>query len=547
MNLLFRIFISLKNLKFSQVLHRIKKIFLVNAGSIDPVHIPERNFPKHWCVHNLYDDCFKNNFTFNILNKKKKLKLPEDWNSDYPSTLWTYNLNYFNFLDTKNSQINKNRNYELIDNWINFSKEKNKISWDPFPTSIRIVNFIKYWFAGNSLDDKIFKSIYTQSCYLRNNLELDLLANHYLSNLKALLFASLVFKRNDWLSFSVKELNIQISEQFQDDGSHYEGSQMYHRLALVDLLDMYNLTRSYNDDSLNALKNKLENVIPKAIFFMNSMDFSRNHIPYFNDASNRIAPDISLINNYSKKLNKKFNSLCNKKHNLLDFSESGYYCILLPSLSLIFSAGEKKPKYNPGHAHADTLSIELEVLGQMVFVNSGISTYEVSQERLKQRGTISSNTVQIDNANSSDVWKSFRLGKRAEIIQRTSKNYKNEIFYLSASHNGYKKILSGCIHKRSIEASKNYIKISDKIFGIYKKAISRLYLHPALKVEQRDNLILISGNKFTMEAKVNSDLITLKETEWHPEFGKSIKNICIEKEIIDGEGSIEFSISLRQD
>src|SRR4029077_5136808 len=75
--------------------------------------------------------------------------------------------------------------------------------------------------------------------------------------------------------------------------------------------------------------------------------------------------------------------------------------------------GEIGPDHLPGHAHADTLSFELSLRGQRVLVNTGTSTYELSAERLRQRGTAAHNTVVVDGVNSSQVWSSFRGARRA--------------------------------------------------------------------------------------------------------------------------------------
>ena len=46
--------------------------------------------------------------------------------------------------------------------------------------------------------------------------------------------------------------------------------------------------------------------------------------------------------------------------------------------------GRIGPDYLPGHAHADTLSFELSLAGERVIVNSGISEYGLSSERIRR-------------------------------------------------------------------------------------------------------------------------------------------------------------------
>ena len=73
------------------------------------------------------------------------------------------------------------------------------------------------------------------------NLERDLLANHYFSNGKALIFSGLFFKGEEstkWLEIGLEIIDEQINEQILSDGGHFERSPMYHALILEDLLDL---------------------------------------------------------------------------------------------------------------------------------------------------------------------------------------------------------------------------------------------------------------------------------------------------------------------
>ena len=87
-------------------------------------------------------------------------------------------------------------------------------------------------------------------------------------------------------------------------------------------------------------------------------------------------------------------------------------------LKVMYDAGNIGPSYQPGHSHAQSLSFELSYKGKKVFVNSGISEYENSKIRSFQRSTASHNTIEINGMNSSDVWHSFRVAKRAKVYDR---------------------------------------------------------------------------------------------------------------------------------
>ena len=101
----------------------------------------------------------------------------------------------------------------------------------------------------------------------------------------------------------------------------------------------------------------------------------------------------------------------------------------------------------PAHAHADTLSFELTYKNQRVFVNGGTSTYEISDKRLRERSTSNHNTVVLNDCNSSDVWGSFRTGRRAKPINLNVKHFKDSIT-ISCAHDGYTFLPGRPIHYR---------------------------------------------------------------------------------------------------
>ena len=105
------------------------------------------------------------------------------------------------------------------------------------------------------------------------------------------------------------------------------------------------------------------------------------------------------------------------------------------------------PDYIPGHAHADTLSFELSIINQRTFVNSGISEYGITSKRINQRKTRSHNTVEVDGKDSSQVWGSFRVVRRAKIVSRYIERKQDGLIVLQASHNGYKSLFGGCIRE----------------------------------------------------------------------------------------------------
>ena len=121
--------------------------------------------------------------------------------------------------------------------------------------------------------------------------------------------------------------------------------------------------------------------------FMEAMAHPDGGVSFFNDSADGIAPTKAKIESYAKKLGFGISPLDLSKSQIIDNANSGYICATAAGNKLIFDASPVGPDYIPGHAHADTLSFELSIGAQRVFVNSGTSEYGLSPKRLNQRKT----------------------------------------------------------------------------------------------------------------------------------------------------------------
>ena len=109
--------------------------------------------------------------------------------------------------------------------------------------SMRIVSWLAF---RAELDDalrtddafceRINASLAEQYVHLSQHLEKDLLANHYLENLKALAILACYFGDRKTLELALPMLKAQVNEQVLDDGMHFELSPMYQKIVLEDLM-----------------------------------------------------------------------------------------------------------------------------------------------------------------------------------------------------------------------------------------------------------------------------------------------------------------------
>ncbi|MFO1266416.1 MAG: heparinase II/III family protein [Rubrivivax sp.] len=111
---------------------------------------------------------------------------------------------------------------------------------------MRIVNWIKWFLAGEPAQAPWLASLAVQARWLAQRLEWHLLGNHLFANAKALFFAGLFFEgreADEWLATGARILERELPEQVLDDGGQFERSPMYHALALEDVLDLLNVLR----------------------------------------------------------------------------------------------------------------------------------------------------------------------------------------------------------------------------------------------------------------------------------------------------------------
>ena len=385
----------------------------------------------------------KNN-SFIFLNTFKKFDNGKiDWNYSSNGKLWTYNLNYFDFLNQYS--IDVNQGIQLINQFIDYSP--NHIDGvEPYPISLRSINWVKFLSKNKIINNKINAYLFKDCSFLFNNLEYHILGNHLLENAFSLFFSSYYFQNEKFYAKANLLLKQQLQEQVLDDGGHFELSPMYHKIILTRLLDCIKLINLNPDFKKNNLVDFLIKKAELMCSWLDNITYKSGDVPMVNDTAYGITHSSMEILNYAHSI-----GIRKVKTQL---SDSGYRLVKRSSYELFLDVGNIGPDYQPGHAHSDTFNFELIFKNKPIIVDTGISTYEKNNTRQLQRSTFSHNTVMIGNSEQSEVWGGFRVARRAKVFDL--KSFENKI---SAKHNGYKR--KGIIHKRSFELFENEIFIHD--------------------------------------------------------------------------------------
>jgi len=457
-------------------------------------------------------DSYKSKNKFSFLNLEKQFENKIDWNCSTHGKLWTYNLTYFDYL----SHTNQKDSLYLVKSFVeHISTIKDGL--EPFPISLRGINWIKYFSYSQIRDKNIENSLYAQYYILLDNLEYHLLGNHLLENGFSLLFGAYYFE-DEVLYKKAKEILLkQLEEQILDDGAHFELSPMYHQIMLFRVLDCINLVQNNSwkeHDLLAFLRDKSELMLG----WLESISYKNGEIPLFNDSTNGIAPISAELFSYANRLNIKSNKL--------PLSKSGYRKISKKNYECIIDVGNIGADYIPGHAHADAFNFELQINGKPFIVDTGLSTYETNSRRMLERSTCSHNTVEVNGINQSEVWGGFRVGNRANIIALNE-----EIGAIRATHDGYKK--ENIYHTRKWLFEENSIVIEDSL-NKSALAVARFHFHPN-----------ISEEEILTYLEVNEEAIQFEKYNYSPEFNIT-KEAVILNVYFNNHLKIKINIKLSQ-
>ena len=243
---------------------------------------------------------------------------------------------------------------------------------------------------------------------------------------------------------------------------------------------------------------------------MKNITFSSGDLPMLNDAAPGIAPNTAQLIKYASALGLYSDELNSK------LSDSGYRKYSCFNYECIIDIGQIGPTYQPGHAHADTFNFVLYAKKKPIIVDPGISTYELGKTRLNERGTAGHNTVSILDRDSSEVWASHRVGRRA--IVTIMKDIDNNI---KAQHNGYYNL--GTFHQREWKFSENTIEITDTLKGKVRNGIAHFWFSSGIGVDRIGGTLDTAFVSINFEFSETIDLLNTKIPDGYNKFSDNYK------------------------
>ena len=278
--------------------------------------------------------------------------------------------------------------------------------WHPYSVSHRVINLLaclrllheqapEVAHEAHLLTDEIRLG----GAFILGNLERDLQYNHLLKNYVCLAAIASAAPRSGFARTVLASTRASIEQQFLPDGGQAERAPMYHILSLLDL-------RILRDSGAIAPDTQplVEKVATASEIAVAAMVHPDGEVALFNDSwLGEGPPAVEAVPGLALTPERPL------RHVL---SDAGYARLASGGDSVVMDFGPCGPDDNPGHAHADFLSLELSVSGRRLLVDTGVPTYSEGRQRDVSRSAAAHNGPIRAGLEPIEFWGSFRVGHR---------------------------------------------------------------------------------------------------------------------------------------
>lgn len=454
--------------------------------------------------------------------------------------IFSKNGNIANFIDLwiiKSEDIELNYNYQrfylfkevfdeielsdekrtvLIQKWIETNKQ-NKYAWMGFNCAVRLINWMKILkdIDVNKIQVKqwevIENSIYQQFLFNSKNIEHHIPGNHVLFQYYSEWLVSNIFIK--WYSqqnqkeIILKRLLKEFEDEYLDDGLHFELSTHYH--LQITLLGLSLISQLQN---LGVVVPKIFlAIMNKATMVLNKFQIG-DYYPaigdgcynFFHKSKYKDLQNVDYLKNKYLQLHDELESQILIDNNFQIFDNNLF--------KIIFDVGNIGLHNNPGHGHADLLSIILGYNKLPIFIDPGTFQYKNSEESLKLKRTIFHNTVSVDGEDQAKLWGFFRWAYLPQKIKSSYNTVSKSVTVLEGQFYGYRH-LGGITHKRNIKMESNKVIVKDNLHGnLGTKIQVDFILHPEIMVEHEKSIIFLKSklNDFELKCKNQNMLLSIE-------------------------------------
>lgn len=278
--------------------------------------------------------------------------------------------------------------------------------WHPYSVSHRVINLLTCLSLLSSKApelmadaDALVAEIRLGAAFILGNLERDLQYNHLLKNYVCLAAVASASPRQGFARQVLAGTAASIRQQFLADGGQAERAPMYHILSLLDL-------RILRDSAAmdGATQSLVEATAAASEAAVAAMIHPDGELALFNDSWLGEGPTaIDAVTALP---------VAPTRPTRWILPETGYVRLAQGGDSVVMDFGPCGPDDNPGHAHADFLSLELSVAGSRLLVDTGVPTYSEGELRTMSRSGLAHNAPIRTGLEPIEFWGSFRVGHR---------------------------------------------------------------------------------------------------------------------------------------
>lgn len=276
--------------------------------------------------------------------------------------------------------------------------------WNAYTASHRLINLLSglalYRQAGGPADEaaqtEILQHVRFCAAFIRANLERDLQFNHLMKNYVAMsAYAGACDRSAPAFAVLRNAVPKSIRQNILADGGQAERCPMYHVLSMLDV-------RILAASGLfpETWQPELDDTVMRMAAALPAMTLADGEIALMNDSWVGEAPRADSVIDISQTAK------------IERIAETGYVRLGEGGDSVVFDCGPCGPDDNPGHAHADFLTVEATAGGLRFLVDTGVPTYTAGEARDASRSAAAHNGPRLAGAEPIEFWKSFRVGRR---------------------------------------------------------------------------------------------------------------------------------------
>jgi uncharacterized heparinase superfamily protein len=416
-----------------------------------------------------------------------------DWTMAGAPLLWRFHLYYWDWAWGLADADGRAAFTPVWQSWAASVQPGCGPAWQPYPAAVRAWSLCGLYASvvkGGPAEDEVLRELAALTGFLRRSLEADVGGNHLIKNLKALAGLAVFFADDTLLRRTLARLRRQLAVQVLPDGGHFERAPAYHGQVLGDLVDIAGLLSAAGEPgppqlpaAITAMRRWLRAVLTPA-----------GDVPLLNDGF-PVSPELLaalLPAATGLPAATELPAEPAPAPALHVLPDTGLVTATAGRWHLLADVGLPCPRELPAHAHADTLGCLVHVDGEPLLVDTGTSSYAPGPVRQYQRSTAAHNTLEIDRADSTEVWGAFRAGRRARVAGRAAAVTSGAVTSDSASgtaasgtvtieaaHDGYRYRPGRPSHHRSWRLSADELRIDDAVTGLGQHEIAvRWHLAP---------------------------------------------------------------------